>query len=468
MDIGAIDNYEVLNQQRLNYALFEQVVKGDIEKVKELLSEGADIKAVNQQGYTALEQAVRLGNQALTEVLIASGARICAENQSGFTILMHAICCQHTELAEYLIKLGADVNKPNAMGLTPLMIAVEAKSIQNIKLLIKYGANVNAVNQNGMTAIIIAVIKNNVKMAKVLIKKGANLTQENRSLVMFAVHHNNMELMQLLVENQAELNFQNDQNFTPLIIAIVKGQTEIAIYLIEKGADVNLKNIYGQTALIFAVHHKNSLIVNCLIKHSANATLADSEGKTALIHAACNADLQNMEKLIHLDRNNITSAFIYGCVAKHYNIAFRLLCEMPSEQIQAQAETVTIIRPIIEDFYKSLRENYSKISCAIGCYYSAQNELLVNEHFRNQPLELIKIQLLNSFPDWYVHRANTDFMQMHAVILKKIETEKTISFLPGFNENNTSLKRKRQDDEKDNSPTKKQCLPKPKGSKENS
>lgn len=52
--------------------------------------------------------------------------------------------------------------------------------------------------------------------------------------------------------------------------------------LIDNGADVNFVDRFGQTALYYACKHGNEKAVACLIKHGADVNIKDNAGTTAL------------------------------------------------------------------------------------------------------------------------------------------------------------------------------------------
>jgi len=71
------------------------------------------------------------------------------------------------------------------------------------------------------------------------------------------------EVMQLLIDKGAQVNAQDTQGYTALMIAAKVGQMAGVEFLLAKGASVNLKNNNGQTALKLArTVHENKQIIN--------------------------------------------------------------------------------------------------------------------------------------------------------------------------------------------------------------
>src|SRR5688572_23946176 len=62
--------------------------KGNIERVRTLLDEGADINVKDRHGRTALKVAVADGNLAVVELLIARGAKVNDREKDGGSLLM--------------------------------------------------------------------------------------------------------------------------------------------------------------------------------------------------------------------------------------------------------------------------------------------------------------------------------------------------------------------------------------------
>ena len=90
---------------------------------------------------------------------------------------------------------------------------------------------------------------------------------------------------QLLIENGANVNGQDGEGITALMLSGDEGRTEIASILIEQNAYVNLQSNNGTTALMEAAFEGRTDTVKLLLKNGANPGLSDRYGRTALLGA---------------------------------------------------------------------------------------------------------------------------------------------------------------------------------------
>ena len=101
--------------------IHEAAKLGNIEDVKRLLADGANVNAKNDNGSTPLHNAVWIGRKEVAELLIANGADVNAkEDENGISPLHWAVKEGHKEIIELLIDKGADVNAKSVLGRTPL------------------------------------------------------------------------------------------------------------------------------------------------------------------------------------------------------------------------------------------------------------------------------------------------------------------------------------------------------------
>ncbi len=100
--------------------------EGDLDEVKRLIEEGANIEVRDASKSTPLYNAVDGGHRDLAKFLILKGANINVNCENGNTPLHRATVLfgGDKEMAELLIKNGANVNAVDPVGNTPLHSAV--------------------------------------------------------------------------------------------------------------------------------------------------------------------------------------------------------------------------------------------------------------------------------------------------------------------------------------------------------
>ena len=86
---------------------------GDINKVKELLDNGADVDVKNDDGWVPLSFAVRSGNIETVKLLIDRGANKEVKTNYGSTPLLLACYHKYYDMLILLLDVGANINVYN-------------------------------------------------------------------------------------------------------------------------------------------------------------------------------------------------------------------------------------------------------------------------------------------------------------------------------------------------------------------
>lgn len=159
-----------------------------------LINAGADINLTDGLGRSAIVGAARDGNLEAVRFLLKHGADHSLTSNQGNSALMLSIVNGEHEVAELLIQSGADIEQSDGKGNTPLMIAASGglEKFNLIKLLIDLGANPLAKNANGQTPMLKALeyeAKNTLSAGSVLIgannKLAITKNPSNRPIIQF-------------------------------------------------------------------------------------------------------------------------------------------------------------------------------------------------------------------------------------------------------------------------------------------
>ncbi|XP_048250878.1 serine/threonine-protein phosphatase 6 regulatory ankyrin repeat subunit B-like isoform X2 [Haliotis rufescens] len=285
--------------------------------ISPLLTAGANVNSQNRLGETALhlvsddryEHAPINERQSNTEQLIAAGADVNVQDKDGNTPLMKAL--KKGWNISPLLTAGANVNSQNSLGETALHLASHHRyehapineRQRNTEQLIAAGADVNAQDIEGNTPLMTAVKTG--RDISPLLTAGADVTSQNglgkTALHLVSEHQHdlygaadiNKSVTEQLIDAGADVNVQDKDGNTPLIMAVKTGR-DISP-LLKAGADVTSQNELGKTALHLVSEHRYCLnvaavtyksVIEQLIDAGADVNVQDKDGNTPLMMAA--------------------------------------------------------------------------------------------------------------------------------------------------------------------------------------
>src|SRR5271157_1353911 len=147
---------------------------GNLSKVKELLSQGADVNFRNNYGATPLIEASLRGYEAMVRTLLEHGADVgTADTVFGATALNFAALTGQAQVVEFLLKWGADVNAKDFDGRTALFEAALGGHTGVVAVLLEKGADIHVRDIGGRTALTEANVWQEAEVVKLLVERGA-------------------------------------------------------------------------------------------------------------------------------------------------------------------------------------------------------------------------------------------------------------------------------------------------------
>jgi quinoprotein dehydrogenase-associated probable ABC transporter substrate-binding protein len=239
--------------------LSNAVIANDFDRVKFLISKGADVNKVDNQGWTPLQSAARQRRDDMIKLLIELGADVDLGDPSP---LVAAVMRDHVPSIKALLEHGADLERPGQAGFRPLPLAIAEDKYEAAKALLEAGADVNTTaGDDDLTPLMITAAQTSPAEGAMFLPGSTRPT----------------DIARQLLDRGADVNAQSKSGVTALMIAATHNNAPMIGMLMDAGADPALKNNLGQTASEVAEKNGN------LEAQQAIKVLSSSAAKSASV-----------------------------------------------------------------------------------------------------------------------------------------------------------------------------------------
>ncbi|KAH6999463.1 ankyrin repeat protein [Ilyonectria destructans] len=261
-----------------------------------------DLSLVDSYGDTALSTACIIGDPRAVQALLGAGADVELPGNDGLDVVRATIAFSRPRALELVIESGADFKNgdedasDSSDERAPLIIAADVGNAECVRVLLAHGADPNTECASG-TALYRAVANERVDIARQLLENQPDAAiigpppEDEDTMLVSAVASGNTELVSLLVEFGAKLNYldpnRDGDGKSPLMLAACDDKLEIAELLVKEGADVNYTdgNADVDSPLFVALCWRRPKLARMLLKHNADPHWTSNRGWN-MLHAS--------------------------------------------------------------------------------------------------------------------------------------------------------------------------------------
>lgn len=154
--------------------------KGEIKKVKSLLSQKAPVSGKNNAGDTALLEATYKGHRHVVVYLLGQKASLREKDKDGNTALLWAAGNGDVDLVDYLLAQNSSLEERNKGGNTALLEAAGNGHRDMVAHLLDQKASLSEKNNGEHTAMLWAAAHREVYVVAYLLAQKASLKERNR------------------------------------------------------------------------------------------------------------------------------------------------------------------------------------------------------------------------------------------------------------------------------------------------
>lgn len=324
-----IQKYVMLFPDERVSPLQAAVAARDIQAVVNEAQDSAQRESGGDLLFTPLQLAAVLGYQEIVTALLDSGANIDARSENGYTAIENAAKFNQVQAVEQLWSAGANVSESSVLPtlasfgqIALIRKIIEARpemltqynddlilaasyegEVETVRGLIEMGARVHGETHRDATFLQAAVVKGHADTASVLLQTGAppdadGSESSNNPPIRLAVKNGHMEILDMLIEANADVSFRDPNGMSLLHWAAENGSVEIMQTLLDAGVTVNQVDNDGMTPLLIAAIEGFDDVVRQLVAAGADVNHRINEEFTPLTLTARHGSAETLKFLL--------------------------------------------------------------------------------------------------------------------------------------------------------------------------
>jgi len=309
-----------------------------IEAIEELLNfRNININLRDNNGVSHLMKAIKFSipKEIIKKIIDFPNIDLSAKDKKGRNLLFYIINHSCTGIITYLISKGVElnVNKNFNTKESPINMAIKYadKEILN-EILTLPTLDINKIDDRGRTPLMVAIENEDEESVKLLLKRPDLIVNKNdrykRIPLNYAAEHNLLSIVEALVHHKDILiNNRDSEGRTSLICASLNDNANVINLLLENNADINIQDNYNYTAIMYTIEHNFYKSFNILLnRNDINLNVINDSQQNLLQLAVTTDSIDMVKKIINIETIDINhtdkyhkSALLLAVESKYSN-----------------------------------------------------------------------------------------------------------------------------------------------------
>ena len=189
-------------------------------------------------------------------------------------------------------------------------------------------------SKNGKNMLFVASEEGRLEMVDLLLEMGARVNYTNREKntpIIGAAYYGECEVIQLLVDKGGNINAVGENNETAILVACRRGHMKTVEFLFSLGASLDVRNSLDEIPLATAIKYDYFIIADFFLQNGGDINTRGINGNTPLTRAAFCGRIKTVEYILKnggdstLKNQNGETALLISLKNAYFNVASVLI-----------------------------------------------------------------------------------------------------------------------------------------------
>ncbi|KAJ9299454.1 hypothetical protein DTO271G3_3076 [Paecilomyces variotii] len=292
------ERFEIRRYTRHASQLYIFAEKDLASLIHVVLQHNSDINIEGERYRHPLVAAIVHRNEDAIKALLEPDPSLNTETAISVNNTIFPTATEYEDAINHMLTLG---EKAATRGFSIQSYAIQHRISAILKVLFVARAYANSRTELVNARLVLETERGNAEMVQMLVQNGADIETRNRfhqTLLSWAAKIGNIYIVQMLLQNGANIESRDRLQRTPLSLAMSEGHTEMVQFLLQNGANIESRDRFQRTPLYLAVLEGHTEMVQLLLQNGAHTESEDNHAQNTPLSLASQKGYTDIVKIL--------------------------------------------------------------------------------------------------------------------------------------------------------------------------